>query len=123
IQGHKGPRGVAAGNAYGSTLAWSELTEMVIFDSNVFIYIGNGTVDLSKLNDIEVGYASVSIIEVLGFHEITAVEQRVMQRILDAYQCMELTQPIIQRAVALRQSRKMSLGDAIVAATALDNDL
>jgi predicted nucleic acid-binding protein len=96
---------------------------MVIFDSNVFIYAGNETIDLSKFEDTEVCYASISIIEALGFQEITAAEQRALQRIFNAYRRIELSPPIIERAVALRQSTKMSLGDAIVAATALDYDL
>src|ERR1039458_3072683 len=96
---------------------------MVLFDSNVFIYAGNETISLSKFRDIEVCYASISVIEALGFHEITAAEQRALQRIFNAYQSIELTPPIIERAIALRQSKKMSLGDAIVAATALDNNL
>jgi predicted nucleic acid-binding protein len=96
---------------------------MVLFDSNVFIYAANGTMDTSRLRDLEVCYASISIIEALGFHEITAAEQRALQRIFDAYQRVELSAPIIEDAVALRQSKKMSLGDAIVAATALDYGL
>lgn len=96
---------------------------MVVFDSNIFIYAGNGTIDLSSLQGIEVCYASISVIEALGYQDITAAEQRALQRIFNAYQSMELSPSIIERAVALRQSKKMSLGDAIVAATALDYDL
>lgn len=96
---------------------------MVIFDSNVFIYASNGTIKLSKFEGIEVCYASISAIETLGFHEITAAEQRALQNIFNVYQSIELTPSIIERAIALRQNKKMSLGDAIVAATALDNGL
>jgi predicted nucleic acid-binding protein len=96
---------------------------MVLFDSNVFIYAGNETIDLAKLEGVEASYASISVIETLGYHEITAAEQRALQRIFDAYQSIELSPSIIERAVALRQNKKMSLGDAIVAATALDYDL
>lgn len=96
---------------------------MVLFDSNVFIYAANKTIDLSKFKNIEVSYASVSVIETLGYHEITAAEQRALQHIFNAYQSFELTLPIIEQAIALRQTRRMSLGDAIVAATALDNNL
>jgi predicted nucleic acid-binding protein len=96
---------------------------MVVFDSNVFIYAGNGTINIAKLQNIEACYASISVIETLGYHEITAAEQRALQRIFNAYQSIELSPSIIEQAVALRQSKKMSLGDAIVAATALDYEL
>ena len=96
---------------------------MVVFDSNVFIYAGNGTIDLSKFQGIEVCYASISIIEALGYQDITAAEQRALHRIFNAYQNIELSPSIIEQAVVLRQSKKMSLGDAIVAATAMDYNL
>lgn len=36
---------------------------------------------------------------------------------------LPINQPIVLRAIALRQQRRMSLGDAIIAATALEHDL
>jgi predicted nucleic acid-binding protein len=96
---------------------------MVVFDSNVFIYAANGTIDLSKFKGVEVCYASISVIEVLGYQEITAAEQRALQGIFNAYQKIELGPSIIEQAVALRQGKRMSLGDTIVAATAMDYDL
>lgn len=95
---------------------------MVVFDTNIFIYAGLGKIGISKLDGIEACYASISIIETLGFHEITSVEQRKLMQILDAYQIIDLSQTIILRAVSLRQDNKMSLGDAIIAATALEQD-
>jgi toxin FitB len=96
---------------------------MVIFDTNIFIYAGRGQLNLSKLKGVAACYASVTIIETLGFHEITSVEQRKLSQILEAYQKIDLSQSIIDRAVSLRQDKKMSLGDAIVAATALDQGM
>jgi predicted nucleic acid-binding protein len=72
---------------------------------------------------VEACYASITVIETLGFHEITSVEQRKLTQILEAYQMIDLSESIIKRAVTLRQDRKMSLGDSIIAATALENSL
>ena len=96
---------------------------MVIFDTNIFIYAGNGSIDISKFEGLEACYASISVIEALGFQQITAAEQRALQRLFEAYENVDLSQSIIEQAVKLRQDRKMSLGDAIVAATALEHDL
>lgn len=96
---------------------------MVIFDTNIFIYAGMGRLKLSKIADIDAGYASITVIETLGFHEITSVEQRKLMQILEAYQMIDLSESIIHRAVSLRQDKRMSLGDAIVAATALEQDI
>ena len=96
---------------------------MVVFDTNIFIYAGVGKLNLSKIDGVEACYASITVIETLGFHEITSVEQRKLTQILEAYQMIDLSESIIQRAVALRQDRKMSLGDSIIAATALERNL
>jgi predicted nucleic acid-binding protein len=96
---------------------------MVIFDTNVFIYAGNGSIDISKLEGLEACYASISMIEALGFQQITAAEQRALQRLFEAYENIDLSQSIIEEAIKLRQNKKMSLGDSIIAATALEHDL
>ncbi len=95
---------------------------MVLFDTNVFIYLGLGQIHLSKIDGIEACYASITKIETLGFQEITSVEQRKLNQILDAYPMIGLTESIIQRAIELRQDKKMSLGDAIIAGTALEQN-
>ncbi len=46
----------------------------------------------------------------------------ILQKILLGYDKIHLTDEIINRAVSLRQHKKMGLGDAIVAASALSND-
>jgi predicted nucleic acid-binding protein len=96
---------------------------MVVFDTNIFIYAGVGKLSLSKIDGVKACYASITVIETLGFHEITSVEQRKLTQILEAYQMIDLSESIIQRAVTLRQDRKMSLGDSIIAATALEHSL
>ncbi len=95
---------------------------MVVLDSNVFIYAATGQIELSVLYGVEACYAAITPIEILGYHEITAVEQRKLSQILGAYQNIALSDSIIQRAISLRQDKKMSLGDAIVAATALEQN-
>lgn len=93
---------------------------MVVFDSNIFIYGGKGKLKFVTTENIVACYASISSIEVLGYHKITAAEQRKLSQLLDAYQSIDLSDTIIQKAIELRQFQKMSLGDAIVAATAIE---
>ena|ERR1039458_10514387 len=95
---------------------------MVLFDTNIFIYAGAGQLKLSRIDGVEACYASISFIETLGFHEITSVEQRKLTQILDSYQRIDLNDSIISRAVSLRQDKRMSLGDSIVAATAIEEN-
>jgi predicted nucleic acid-binding protein len=93
---------------------------VVVFDSNIFIYGGAGKLDFVTTEDVEACYASITAIEVLGYHKITAAEARKLMQLLDAYQLIDLSDSIVHKAIELRQLKRMSLGDAIVAATAIE---
>ncbi|SRR6266536_2591084 len=93
---------------------------MVVFDSNIFIYAGSDKLKRALIDDADACYASITKIEVLGYHKITVGQARALARILDSYQMICLSDSIIQLAIALRQSKKLGLGDAVVAATAID---
>lgn len=95
---------------------------MVIFDSNILIYLANSTLESEAVESVDASYASVSVIETLGFHKISAAEQAILSQLVEEYTRLDLTEVIITRAVSLRQRKKVGLGDAIIAATALERD-
>jgi hypothetical protein len=68
-------------------------------------------------------HSSISYLEVLGFPKITAAEQQKYQAFFASTKTLPLTQPILERAARLRQQKKMSLGDALVAGTVLEHQL
>jgi toxin FitB len=66
--------------------------------------------------------ASISRIEVLGFTGFDQLSEELRQRLGDVVGSMvelDLDEQVIDYAIALRQRRRMSLADAIIAATAL----
>ena len=70
--------------------------------------------------------AAVSRIEVLGFPgyaRLSRDRQDRLNEIVASIAEIALTENVIQRAIVLRQQKKMSLGDAIIAATALAHGL
>lgn len=95
---------------------------MVILDTNVFIYIANGTLDTDVIAKTDIGHASVTKIEALGFSTIPANELLILTSLFSESYNLALTDQIVNRAVQLRQARHMNLGDAIIAATALEHD-
>lgn len=95
---------------------------MVILDSNIIIYLYNETLDTSIITDVPVGYASISRLETLGFQNIRVSEEQLIRNFLRIANQFPLTDAIIDRAIILKQTRKMGLPDAIIAATALEND-
>lgn len=60
--------------------------------------------------------------EVLGWHKMTPQDKADLETFLDAGLALSITDAIADRAIALRQARKLSLGDALIAATALEHD-
>jgi predicted nucleic acid-binding protein len=63
--------------------------------------------------------SAVTVVEVLGYHKLTAPERTHFEAFFAAAEVLPLSDVVVARAVTLRQARKMSLGDALVAATAL----
>jgi predicted nucleic acid-binding protein len=61
----------------------------------------------------------VSVVEVLGYHKLTAEDRQHFEAFFAAAHVLSVSDAVVARAVTLRQARKMSLGDALIAATAL----
>jgi predicted nucleic acid-binding protein len=78
--------------------------------------------DESIIKDEPIVYPSILSIELMGYSEIRSIEEQRIRELLSTITEIPLTSAIIERSILLRQDRRMSLGDAIVAATALEND-
>lgn len=95
---------------------------MICFDTNVVIYLGNQTLDESVIGSEPICFASVTHVEALGYPDILAAEEQRIRELFDTMIEVPLNASVIQTAIRLRQLKRMSLGDAIVAATALENE-
>jgi predicted nucleic acid-binding protein len=97
----------------------------MLLDSNIIIYAARPEHESLRrfIADTPVAVSAVSLVEVLGYHRLTAVEREQFERFFSAARLLDLTREVLGHAVTLRQSRKMTLGDALVAATALTHDL
>jgi predicted nucleic acid-binding protein len=63
--------------------------------------------------------SAVSYVEVLGYHQLDDEERQYVEAFFRLAQVLPLSQAVLEQAVSLRQQRRMSLGDALVAGTAL----
>ncbi len=92
-----------------------------LVDSNIFIYAADTDSEASRfLSQADsFYYASVTRIEVLGYHSITAEDQYNLRALFSKGQKIRLSDAIENKAIELREQRNISLGDAIIAATAL----
>jgi predicted nucleic acid-binding protein len=58
-----------------------------------------------------------------GYHQFDDEERQYLEALYRLAQVLPLSQAVLDQAVTLRQQRKMSLGDALVAGTALVHGL
>lgn len=97
----------------------------MLLDSNIVIY--STQPEFQSLRDLVTEYSPavsvVSYIEVLGYHRLGSEDRKILYEFFEAAHILPLTDRVADFAVKLRQQRSMSLGDSIVAATALVHDL
>lgn len=96
------------------------VTKSVLLDSNIVIYTGITAHDelrhWLKLKNTVV--SSISKLEVLGYHSLNTKDRIYFEAFFKQCKLMPINSEIIDFAVKLRQAKSMSLGDAIIAATA-----
>jgi predicted nucleic acid-binding protein len=97
----------------------------MVCDSNVIIYAAepDGALCQPYVQRADAMIASVTRIEVLGFPkfgELSPERQVQLRALLASTTELPLDEEIIQQTIRLRQYKKIKLGDAIIAATALE---
>lgn len=59
------------------------------------------------------------MVEVLGFHPLTNEQRQLFEAFFQCANVLPVSDQVIHEAIRLRQGRKMNLGDALIAGTAL----
>ena len=97
----------------------------MLVDSNILIYAAQPVhAQLRRfIADHAPTVSAVSYVEVLGYHQLDDEERQYLEEFFRLAQVLPLSPAVLDQAVALRQQRKMSLGDALVAGTALVHSL
>jgi toxin FitB len=98
---------------------------MTLLDSNIVIYATQPAHGWLRTEIAANPFAisQATRVEVLGWHPITAEDKQDLEEFLATGALLSLSDAVADKAVLLRQQKKMSLGDALIAATALVHDL
>lgn len=97
---------------------------MYLIDSNLIIYSSQSSYAYLRPMFLQ-GEATVSQIthlETLGYHKITHKDEQYFKSLFALLEVQEVDSITIAKAIELRKTKKMSVADAIIAATALLND-
>jgi toxin FitB len=96
---------------------------MRLLDSNIVIYATQSSYAhlLPLLHASDCYISEITKLEVLGYHGFDAITKQNRRDLFETLQMIPINSVIIDKAVEVRQLRKMAMGDAIIAATALLN--
>ena len=99
---------------------------MQLFDSNILIYSSKPAFAyLRPLLKAEDAYVSaISVVEVLGYPDLTEDDRHYHESFFATADVQPVSDSVIARTVEVRRlKRRMKLGDALIAATALEFDM
>ena len=95
----------------------------MLLDSNILIYASKPCPLQDKAADFlcnpKACISAISYLEVLGYHKLSQDEKTAIELMLSRIEMLPISDQVIQLATTLRQQKSMSLGDAIIAATAI----
>jgi toxin FitB len=96
----------------------------MLLDSNIIIYSSRQEYPEMEtfLTSENIFVSAISRVEVLGYHNLPTAQKLELEIFFQTTKTFPVSSEVIDVAVSLRQQRKMSLGDAIIAGTAIAHD-
>lgn len=97
----------------------------MLIDSNLIIYATQPPYGQLRgwLVDYATHYSAISRLETLGYHRLDDAEKQSITAVLDNLDMLMIGMVTVEFAISLRQQRKISVGDALIAATCLEYQL
>ena len=94
----------------------------MLLDSNIIIYAAQPQYESLRnwMGETDRSISLISQVEVLGYHNLSVSEKMFFDGFFDNFRTLPIDEAIIEKATKLRQQKKMSLGDSIIAATAIE---
>lgn len=99
---------------------------MILLDSNILIYLRDpafGEKIVNQLDGSRLHTCNVIIAEVLGFKEIEYMDAKYFENLFAVMKNHPFDEAATRKVIELRRSVNIELPDAIIAATALVNNL
>jgi len=93
----------------------------VLLDSNIIIYAARPELGSLRtfIRENSPAVSIISRVEVLGFHLLKGEEREALEQFFRAANVLALTDDCAEWATKLRQRRKITLGDALLAGSAI----
>lgn len=98
---------------------------MYLIDTNVIIYYLEGeqaAVSFLRTHRGQLAISSITWMETLSY-PFSEDEEQIVRAFLQEFRLIEVFSPVMELTVEIRRNKKMKLPDAIIAASAIHNDL
>lgn len=94
---------------------------MILLDSNIIIYSSLPDYDhlRAMIGAKNPSVSEISKLEVLGYHKLGDSDANYFSKVFEELQVLSITPTIIEEAIVLWRSKAMSVGDALIASTAI----
>jgi len=95
-----------------------------LIDTNILVYILQGKPQVKYFAESEILTIScITEMEILGKYQISESERQIIKKTLEHCYIIDIDSQIKQLAINIKQQNKMKLPDAIIAATAIKNNI
>ena len=95
-----------------------------LFDSNIIIYLSKKEIPYSYIDQFDEHNISViTYMEILGHRFRDKREEKFIQELLELFNMLYIDRQIADKVIEIRKKERIKLPDAIIAATAISNEL
>ena len=95
-----------------------------LFDSNTIIYLSKKEIPYSYIDQFDEHNISViTYMEILGHRFGDKGEEKFIQELLELFNMLYIDREIADKVIEIRKKERIKLPDAIIAATAISNEL
>ncbi|MDX2128518.1 MAG: type II toxin-antitoxin system VapC family toxin [Chloroherpetonaceae bacterium] len=101
------------------------MEQRYLIDTNVIIdNFGNKLTPSAKFffNNLEIIISAITKIELLGWKGATENQLTPVYRFIELVTVLPISEDVVNLTISIRQSKKIALGDALIAATAIVYD-
>ncbi len=99
---------------------------MILLDTNIVLYLPGHLLsesDLAKLRESTLDTCNIIIAEVLGYASVSSEDETYFKELFKHMKNYVFDKIVTDKVIELRKSVNLKLPDAIIAATAMVNDL
>ena len=90
----------------------------LLLDSNIIIGVVKGRFSVAPLKTSSLIVSEITRLEIFGYHNLQLQEEKLLDQFFRNIDCLPVSKSIINQAIKFRKQKSMSVGDAIIAATA-----